>query len=332
MMDAHTRRRKANVAMLSVISNTVLVILKLIIGISIRSVSVISESIHSGVDLLASVIAYIAVRISGKPADRDHPFGHGKVENISGTIEAALIFIAAGWIIYEAVKKLVSGEALDNPAWGVAVMFVSAVANIIVSKSLFKVGKDTNSMALLADAWHLKTDVWTSVGVTVGLALIWIGEALFPNFNFHWIDPIAAIAVAMLIIRAAYHLTVEAARDLMDVTLPEEELTWIREHVESLKPVVRAFHELKTRKSGHNRFIEFHLLVDADMSVEESHRITDMITADIEKQYQHSNVTIHIEPCNGDCTVDCEEGCLVEEHDRKNIGSGNNKPSLPVTE
>src|SRR5512137_1693635 len=137
-------KRKASVARLSVISNTTLVLLKLAVGLAIGSVSVISEAIHSGVDLLAAIIALFAVRISGKPADQHHPFGHGKVENVSGTVEALLIFIAASWIIYEAVKKLINPQPLEEVGWGVVVMLVSAIANIIVSKMLFKVGRETD--------------------------------------------------------------------------------------------------------------------------------------------------------------------------------------------
>jgi len=317
-MDAHIHRRKSSVALLSVISNSTLVVLKLLVGILIGSVSVISEAIHSGVDLIASIIALIAVRISGRPADHGHPFGHGKIENISGAVEAILIFIAAGWIIFEAVRRLVSGDdPLQEVGWGVGVMFVSSAANVVVSRMLFKVGKETQSMALLADAWHLKTDVWTSAGVMAGLGLIWIVESIWPGTNWHWIDAVAAISVAMLIIRAAYHLTVESARDLMDVTLPDEEVAWIREHVSGFKPHVRAFHELRTRKSGPYRFIEFHLLVKSDMSVDESHRITDLISDEIERRYPHSNVTIHIEPCDGECTSECEESCLMSVKDRE---------------
>ena len=215
--------QKVAVALLSVISNTVLVLLKIIVGILIGSVSVISEAIHSGVDLLAAVIALFAVRTSGKTPDEGHPFGHGKVENLSGSIEAVLIFLAAGWIIFEAVKKIVTPRAIETPGLGVLVMFLSAAVNLWVSGRLFKVGKETDSVALLADAWHLRTDVYTSLGVMAGLGLILTGEWLFPGVHFDWIDPVAAIALALLILRAAYALTLKATRDLLDVSLPEEE-------------------------------------------------------------------------------------------------------------
>ncbi|MCE5197806.1 MAG: cation diffusion facilitator family transporter [Armatimonadota bacterium] len=309
-------KRKANVALLSVISNTTLVLLKLAIGLFIGSVSVISEAIHSGVDLLAAIIAWIAVRTSGQPADKEHPFGHGKVENISGTVEAILIFFAAAWIIFEAVKKLLHPEPLGAVGWGVGVMLASALANMMVSHRLFKVGKETDSVALQADAWHLRTDVYTSAGVMGGLALMWLAEAVFKGVHFHWLDPVAAILVALLIIKAAYHLTMESARDLLDVSLPEDEENWIRDYIRSYSPSVRGFHHLRTRKAGSDRFIEFHMRVSSGMSVEESHQITEDMTCDIRNRYTGSTVTIHIEPCHGDCAPRCIENCLLDDGER----------------
>ncbi len=153
-----SQQRKSATALLSVGSNTALVVGKLVVGLMIGSVSVISEAIHSGVDLVAAVIALFAVRTSGKPPDERHPFGHGKAENLAGTIEALLIFVAAGWIIYEAVRKLSHPEPLEDPGWGVAVMLISAVANMLVSAQLFRVGRETDSVALQADRWHQLTD------------------------------------------------------------------------------------------------------------------------------------------------------------------------------
>ena len=317
--DAERNKRKSNVALLSVISNTSLVILKLVVGTMIGSVSVISEAIHSGVDLLAAIIALFAVRKSGKPADEDHPFGHGKVENISGTVEALLIFLAAGWIIFEAVKKLTNPEPLDDAWLGIVVMLISVMANIIVSKNLFKVGKETDSIALMADAWHLRTDVYTSLGVLGGLAVIFAGGLVLPGVDLRWVDPVAAIGVALLIIRAAYHLTVESARDLVDVGLPFEEVDDMRRHIRAFAPTIRGFHRLRTRKAGSSRFVEFHIRVDASMSVDESHRIADMITCSIKQHYPGTTVTIHIEPCN--CTVAKEGscGCLLSEQEKKEL-------------
>ena len=160
--------------MLSVASNSFLVLFKVIVGITIGSVSIISEAIHSGVDLLAAIIAMFSVKTSSVPADEQRPFGHGKIENISGFVEALLIFVAAFWIIFEALKKLMEPHEITHAGLGVAVMFVSAVINYFVSRRLFRVGKE-------ADAWHLRTDVYTSAGVMAGLGIIWIGHEFFPR-------------------------------------------------------------------------------------------------------------------------------------------------------
>lgn len=293
--------RKAAVARLSVASNTTLVLLKLIVGLLIGSVSVISEAIHSGVDWLAAMIAWFAVRASGKPADHDHQFGHEKWENFSGMIEALLIFVAAGWIIFEAIKKLLHATPVEAPAWGVAIMLISCVINIYVSRQLFKVGKATTSAALLADAWHLATDVWTSAGVMAGLALMWLGHWLFPSVNLNWIDPVAAIMVALLIISAAWHLTLSSGRDLLDVSLPQDELDWIQNLLAAQVPRACGYHDLRTRKAGHRRFIELHLELPQGMSVAESHALTEIIENAIEQRYQHSHVTVHVEPCQREC-------------------------------
>jgi cation diffusion facilitator family transporter len=257
------------------------------------------------VDLLASVIATYAVRTSGQPADDEHPFGHGKVENISGTIEALLIFVAAGWIIYEAIHRLINPQKLEHAGWGVAVMLISALMNIIVSHMLFKVGRETDSVALEADAWHLRTDVYTSAGVMVGLAFIWAHELFFPKLNLHWIDPVAAVCVALLIIRAAWQLTVKSAKDLLDARLPAEEEEWIRSYLCSRQPEIGGYHRLRTRKSGGERFVEFHLLVRPDMSVDESHGITEEATKAIRERLGSTTVTIHVEPCAQDRPSDC---------------------------
>lgn len=303
-MDQDTTKQKTAVALLSVLSNSVLIALKITVGLLIGSVSVISEGIHSGVDLTAAIIAYFAVRHSGKPADDSHHFGHGKLENISGTVEALLIFLAAGWIILEATKKLRSGEAVDAPIWGVAVMSISAVANLLVSQRLFSVARQTGSVALQADAWHLRTDIYTSVGVLGGLALILIGNRLFPAVDLRWVDPIAAIAVALLIIKAAYVLTVEAGRDLLDASLPFKEESLIRRHIASFSPRVRSMHQLRTRKSGQNRFVEFHIRVDADMTVEKAHQLSHEVADAIKADLRDTSVTIHIEPCQREAGSD----------------------------
>ena len=319
-------KQKASVAWLSVISNITLVVLKVIVGLTIGSVSVISEAIHSGVDLLASVIALVAVKKSGKPADENHPFGHGKYENISGTVEALLIFLAAGWIVYEAVQKLIHTHTVDMPGWGVAVMAFSASANWVVSSMLFRVSRKTGSVALEADGWHLRTDVYTSVGVMAGLGAITLGARTMPHVNLQWLDPVVAIFVAALILRAAYRLTVQSARDLLDMNLPAAEEKMIRDLLEEFRPRIRGYHRLRTRKSGHVRFIEFHIFVDANMTVDESHRLDHETAHQIQDALPDSNVSVHVEPCKGNCNEDCRQSCLLTDAQRQTIQRQRKQP------
>jgi cation diffusion facilitator family transporter len=303
--------KKTSVALLSVASNSVLIILKIAVGLLIGSVSVISEAIHSGIDLLAAVIALFAVTQSGREADDRHPYGHGKYENVSGTIEAVLIFVAAIWIIYEAIHKFLRPGSVSTPLWGVLVMFVSAALNFAISRRLFKVGRETESVALQADAWHLRTDVYTSLGVMVGMGVIAIGRLAGADLN--WLDPTVAILVALMIMRAAYNLTKEAGRDLLDVALPTEDLDWIREYVAGLGPVVCSFHHMRTRRAGSRRFIDFHLAVQDTMSVAASHELGDRICEEIKKRIPDSSIHIHVEPCDYTCKESCETGCLLPE-------------------
>lgn len=309
--------RKRSVAILSVASNMVLILLKVGVGIVIGSVAVISEAIHSAVDLVAALIALFAVHKASEAADERHPYGHGKFENVSGTVEGVLIFVAAIWIIYSAARKLMGHPGVEEPSWGVLVMLVSAIVNTVVSQRLFKVGRQTDSMALQADGLHLRTDVYTSLGVMLGLLVIWVGGHLWPGTDLAWIDPVVAIVVALLIIKAAYDLTRTAARDLLDVSLPEQDVMWIPAFVKERWPQVRSFHHLRTRKAGAQRFIDFHLAVDDRMSVGEAHELGDEIVVAIKERLPESSVHIHVEPCAFQCPESCKTGCSVPEGERR---------------
>lgn len=311
------QKQKEHVALLSVGSNSVLVLVKFTVGFVIGSVSIISEAIHSGVDLLASFIALVSVKTSNKPADKEHSFGHGKIENISGFAEALLIFAAAGWIIYEALQKISKPAPINDLGWGIAVMLTSSAVNAFVSKKLFTIGRKTNSIALQADAWHLRTDVYTSAGVMAGLALIWCGQLLFPGVNLYFLDSVAAIAVALLIIKVAYNLTMQSVGDLLDAKLPTEEEELIEQEILKYEHSLYGYHRLRTRKAGHIRFVDFHIKVNPQMSVVDSHAITVDISKNIELKYPDTSVTIHIEPCEGYCDDDCLNGCLLSDKERK---------------
>ncbi len=279
---------KMRAALVSVASNATLVILKLVVGLFSGSVSIISEAIHSGNDLLAAIIAYFSVRISDRPADEEHPFGHGKAESISGVVEAGLIIIAAIWIIEEAIRKIIHGGEVQHLGWGTAVMLTSVVLNTFVARFLFRVAKKEDSVALEADAHHLSTDVYTSLGVSIGLALVWIT-------GWHIIDPIVAILVAMLIFSIGWKLTVTAGRQMMDTSLPPEEIAEIKTMIDS-ETRIYSWHKLRTRKSGSHRHIDFHIVFRAEALLVEAHQVADQLEKQIMDRFPPAHVVIHVDP------------------------------------
>ncbi len=280
---------KARAAWLSVASNIILTVGKLIIGLMIGSVSVISEAIHSANDLLASFIALFAVKTSDKPPDKEHPYGHGKIENIAGTIEAVLIFLAAGFIISEAIEKLRHGGEIMEPGWGIFIMGISALMNLLVSSYLLKVGKEQHSVALEADGIHLRTDVYTSLGVFVGLLLIRIT-------GYQIIDPIVAILVALLIMKAAYDLTRKAFLPLMDTAADEDTLDLVTTVMDEFSESFIEYHDLRSRRAGRDIHIDLHMVVKSEMSIQEAHDLCDIIECRIKNEITYSTVLIHVEP------------------------------------
>ena len=278
---------KVSIARLSIISNSLLIILKLAVGIISGSVSIISEAIHSSMDLVAAIIAFLSVRVSDNPPDSRHPYGHGKIENISGVIEALLIFIAAIWIIIEAIKKLLGEKIeLESIALGSIVMLISAIVNIIVSRKLYKVARATNSVALEADALHLKTDVYTSLGVSVGLGLILITR-------INWLDPVIAILVALFIIRESYFLLKKAFTPLLDTAWGVNEIEELEKTLNRLRV---SYHDLRTRVAGNYRFVDLHIQIPEDVSVGNAHKYCDEIETELSRIYENVTVTIHVEP------------------------------------
>ncbi len=295
---------KSKVALLSIVSNTILVLLKLFAGIATGSVSILSEAIHSSLDLVAALIAYIAVQISRKPPDEEHHYGHGKFENVSGTIEAILIFIAAVWIIIEAYDKLVHGVKVETLLVGIIVMAVASAANYLISMILMKTAIKTESIALKADAMHLRTDVYTSVGVLVGLGIIQLT-------GWTILDPIIAILVALLIIKAAYDLTIQAFRPLLDSSLSSEEVEEIKQALNNVDAsAVLGYHKLRTRRSGPERYIDLHLVVARDFTVEQAHDLAHRMEDEIQQHLNNANVLIHVEPCSDDDCSKCYSDCI----------------------
>jgi len=305
----HPGNIKEKTARLSIISNTCLFMMKLVVGLAIGSVSIISEAIHSGMDLLAAIIAFFSVKKSGEPPDTEHEFGHGKFEDISGLIEAVLIFIAAILIIIEAVYKLTGDKTEIIPfemlTAGIAVMGISAIVNWFISQRLMKVAKETESIALESDAWHLRTDVYTSLGVFGGLILIQItGIAA--------LDSVIAIGVAMVILHAAYDLTKRTLSDLIDRSIPEKDKERIKEIICEHSSEYAGFHDLRTRRAGPEIFINFHLVVLGNITVQQSHDLEDHLESDLKLEFPRAIVTIHVEPCNEGCNR-CGSFCTYKK-------------------
>jgi cation diffusion facilitator family transporter len=225
--------------------------------------------------------------VSDNPPDSRHPYGHGKIENISGVIESLLIFIAAIWIIIEAVRKLFGEKIeLDSIALGSVIMLISAIINTIVSRKLYKVAHETKSVALEADALHLKTDVYTSLGVAVGLFLIMIT-------GINWLDPVVAILVALFIIRESYHLLMKAFTPLLDTAWSDDEIEKLNETLTRLEV---SYHDLRTRVAGNYRFIDLHIQIPENISVGNAHQYCDRIENELTGNYENLTVTIHVEP------------------------------------
>jgi len=289
-------RYKFLVALLSVVSNIILLTIKLIVGFAMGSISVISEALHSGVDVIAAIVATVGVRQSAEPADKTHSFGHEKFENLAGFIQAILIFFAAVWIVYVAVHKLIKPAPLEGLGSGVLIMLVSSVVNVVVGLLLLRGAKKTDSVALKADAWHCLTDVYTSAGVMIGLIIVWSGKFWAPGVDLSWVDPLAAILVSILIVKAAWDLTMESVHDLLDVSLPQGEEDEIKSLIRAKYPSVIDLHKFRGRKSGNKRFVEFHIKVDPGMSVESSHALDHSIAAEIKQKFSGADVMVHIEP------------------------------------
>jgi cation diffusion facilitator family transporter len=278
--------KKVKIARLSIFSNTLLIIMKFVVGIISGSVSIMSEAIHSAMDLVAAVIAFFSVRVADNPPDERHPYGHGKFENLSGVIEALLILVAAGWIVFEAFRKMKGLEPVESIGLGSLVMFISAGVNFYVSRKLYKVARETDSVALEADALHLKTDVYTSLGVGGGLLLIWITK-------IHILDPIIAILVALVILKEAYELLSKAFAPLLDSSWTKEEIAELKKHLAEMGV---QYHDLKTRKAGSYMFVDFHLEMPPDSPLEKVHHQCDEIEEKLKKKINNLRITIHAEP------------------------------------
>ncbi len=282
------KKLKNRAAWLSIISNTLLVSGKLAVGIITNSVGIISEAVHSGIDLVASFVTFASVRVADKPADKEHPYGHGKFENLSAIFEAILIFLAAGLILSEALGRLSKPEELDTLPLGIALMGIAALQNLVVSTWMLKVAKKTDSIALEADAKQLQTDIYTAGGVFLGLIIMHFTR-------FYILDPIIAIVVAAMITRTGFVLMKKAAEPLMDMRLPDEDQQKLSDIVMGTPDVV-GYHKMRTRKSGARREMDIHLILQHDLSLVDAHNIAEHVEDKIRDAFPDVHVITHIEP------------------------------------
>jgi len=290
---------KSGAAKLSIASVSLLILLKVIASILTGSISIRADAIHSVIDLSGAIIGYIGIRISGKPPDEQHTFGHGKVENIASAVIAGLIFIAAGTIFYEAIKRLIVGGTVELVTLGIYVTAAAIVINGATSWYVLRVARATGSVALEATARDMLADVLSSCAVLVGLILVRLT-------GLSILDPIIALLVAILIARTAYLTMKSSIGDLIDVKLPEAEENAIKSSiVEHLGELV-GFHELRTRKAGSQRFITFHLMLPKHTIVEDAHLMCDHLEEAINDRLPNCSITIHVEPCSVEC-----DRCLV---------------------
>ncbi len=296
-------QKKRLVAGLSITSNIILSVLKIITGFMSGSLSIISEAIHSLSDFFASVLTFFSVIKSSRPADNDHPYGHGKYEDMAGFIEGLLIIFASLFIIYEATKKIVFGVNMDaENISGIAVMFIAVIFNIIVSSLLFKVAKESNSISLYADGEHLRTDVYSSLGVLIGLILINIT-------GYSILDPIIAILVAVMIFRAGYTISKKAAENLLDHSLPDENIEKMKQIIKSYSGAVLKNDSIKARQSGPSTDIDMVLQFPESTTICACHKICDEIENQIRLIYPNCSISIHSEPIcyKKNCLNSCDK-------------------------
>ncbi len=283
-------RTKSGAAGLSIASNAFLIAIKLAAGAITGSIAIITEAIHSLIDLVASVVAFVSVRKADEPADADHPYGHEKVENLAATIEGMLILVGAGVIVFEATRRLADGAGVDRLGVGIAVMGFAVVVNLVVSTVLSRQAKEHDSAALEGDAAHLRTDAMTSAGVLVGLALVEItGIDAF--------DSITALIVAAAIVWSGIRIIRRSSGVLVDEALPDSEMDLIEAAIATARtPEVAGYHKLRARRAGARRYIDLHVQYVSGTSLERAHELTHAMRASIEAEIPKAEVLIHAEP------------------------------------
>jgi len=286
-----TERGAANLLIGVVIG---LILLKVIAGWISGSISVFAQAADSFLDLFAGLVTFFAVRIATRPADEEHPFGHGKVEDMAGMVQGVLLFIAAGLIIYSSVGRIINKTPVELAEAGMGAMVVSMVASVLLSRHLLKVSRATGSVVLEANARNITGDIYSTAAVLVGLLVVRLT-------GLSILDPIIAIGIAIYIAKIAYDAINKPLLGLVDASLPHSEQAVIKSCLAEQGNQVVGFHELRTRRSGNQRYIDLHLVMAKGISLEQAHQVCDLLEVDIRSRLPRANVTIHVEPCDGKC-------------------------------
>jgi cation diffusion facilitator family transporter len=288
-------REKLWAAKSSVAAAVGLTAFKVIVGITTGSLGILAEAAHSGLDLVAAIMTLVAVRISAKPADRDHLYGHGKVENLSALFETLLLLVTCLWIIGEAVSRLSTKSVdIEVTVWSFAVMATSIVVDVSRSRVLYRAARKFNSQALEADALHFSTDIWSSAVVLLGLAAVLVSDRMPALSALRYADSVAAIVVAVIVLYVIYQLGLRSIKVLLDAA-PAGMEQRITEAVEAL-PGVRECHNVRVRTSGPRTFIDVHVLIDGAQSLSAAHDLTEEIERAIRHIASDADVTVHPEP------------------------------------
>lgn len=282
-----------------------LILLKTAIAWLTGSISVFAQATDSLLDLVAGVVTFSAIRIADKPADEQHPYGHGKAEDIGGVVQGILIIAAGGLIIYSSIRRIQEGATIELAEAGIAVMLFSIIVSIILSRYLLKVAHATDSVALEANSHNIAADVYSALAVLFGLLIVRLTE-------LNYVDSIIAIGVAMYIFAMAYRALSRPLSGLVDTRLSPEEEEIIRTCVEAYPEHVAGFHKLRTRHAGSQHYIDLHLVMSKEISLEKAHQICDQIETEIKNRLTESSITIHTEPCDDKC-----EQCSAECHRRQ---------------
>lgn len=253
------------------------------------SVSLLSDAAESLINLVAALTAFGCLWYSAQPVDRTHTYGHEKIEFFSSGLEGMLILFAAAGIAWYAVQRLLHLHDLEKLELGTLLSFAASLINLAVARVLIRVGRRTNSIILEADGQHLMTDVWTSFGVLVGLGLVYVTE-------WRWLDPVLALVVAANIVWTAFDLLKRSFNGLMDHALPMGEQQIVRSAIDQLLKPGLFFHALRTRQAGARKFVDFHLLVPGNWTVDEAHNLGEQIEQAVREALSGAEVTLHIEP------------------------------------